>query len=809
MNIEYFYEKDANGNPIMKDSKGNLVYTSEDGKLYYTDSNGDTVYLEDDSNLSHVYTKEYGAERFYLSGAGTSINPGGATMIGDKNSDLNIVWGHIEISPEAVSYNNQLVNVIYVSDSGETVTATPTLIQSAYMTGATFKNHTSMFVTDSLYASDEHTFKTTGDGIMTYYIGGINEGTWTVTINNIEVGKYEATIDGKMISFQGETGTVVLTPSNTRPAGTSAIRYNLDGGKLPEGAPTYYYHNEVTVLPIPEKTGATFEGWYTSKDFKEQLTVITEDMMDTVTLYAKWSAPIIDVDYTTGGTVSDHGGVTYSPDGGGIFKVINGEEKYLVWSDSDSNGTSIIGKDGRYSIYAADSLKVSFILTFARNGDEPLLPFSMYLRDTKTPDGKNRFLNIFKMDASGKFFFGSTQVDQLASVGPTTVRFVLDFEKGKMLAYNENGDCLAEVQMDSVGIKVPAEYSSSYADWFQNLSGSGSSLITMKASAAGSIRVYGIKIVSGNVSESCKNFGPTSSTHTWDNGVIIRPVSTTDCMPGLIRYTCLACSITKESALVSDIPHSNMSHSIVNGNSTYACGKCGCEFSPKSGYFADGTTYDGIIGAGNGKDYITLEGTNQPVINNKGQYELINDTGNRGALELWIPSMGGGLNGFSSANNSLGFVSFKVNALTEENINFYLVDTNTGAPRWSSEWCITDAFLSIGSPVTVNGRTYVTIKGWDGAVLKTIELTSGADFTGWIDIKACIELDPDEDTITLHYYVDGQYVDSLSKELTTSTDAINSVVITGHTSKVGSGLKLDDIAFGFTPNGVWEVSAED
>ena len=780
--------------------------TSKDGVVkdieyfYVLDENG---VPKRDENGDFILSKEYGAERFYLSGAGTSLNPGGATMIGDKNSDLSIVWGHVEIQPNVGQYTNQLVNVLYVSDSGNTVTATPTLLQSAFLTGATFKNYTSMFVTDSLYASDEHIFETTGEGEMTYYIGGLNEGAWTVTINGNEIGKYDVTDEGKALSFKGETGTVILTPSNTRPAGTSAIRYNLDGGTLPEGAPTYYYHGEKTALPLPTKSGASFDGWYTDKDYQNKISEITKEYEGTLTLYAKWKAPIIDANYSKGGNLSDFSVFSYNADGGGSFKIVNSDEgNYLIWSDIDSNGSSIIGRDGKYSLYAADSLKVSFTMILGRNGDEALLPFTIYLRD-KAPDGNSRYLNIFKMDASGKLYLGNGVLfDQLAPMGMTAVRFVLDFENGNMLAYDENGGLIKEVPMASAGIKLPSEFKS-YGEWFSNLNKSGSSLMTMKAAAAGSIRIGAIKVISGNLSESCENFGASSTTHTWDEGVIIKPASTTNCMPGVMRYTCTTCFISTDVAIISEIPHSLMEQTYLNGETIYSCADCGCYFIPQNEIYVNGTGYDGIIGKGNANNYTTLKGTHQPVINNKGQYELINNSGNRGMLELWVPSLIDGMAGFNSLNNSLGFVSFKVNALTEENINFHFVDTSSTGTRWSSDWCISDAFVSIGAPVTTNGITTVTVTGWDSTVLKTVELTSGIDFTGWIDIKACIELNPDDDTITLIYYVDGQYVASVSRKLTTSTNAINSICITGYTSNVGSGIKLDDIVFGYTPNGNW------
>ena len=80
-------------------------------------------------------------------------------------------------------------------------------------------------------------------------------------------------------------------------------------------------------------------------------------------------------------------------------------------------------------------------------------------------------------------------------------------------------------------------------------------------------------------------------------------------------------------------------------------------------------------------------------------------------------------------------------------------------------------------------------------LLKAINV--GEDnFTGWIDVTMVINLSEKDDTVTIHYYIDGQYVDSRSKELTTLTNSINSVYISGNTTAVGSGIVLDDIAFG-------------
>ena len=703
------------------------------------------------------------------------------------------------------------MNVLYVSDSGNTVTATPTLVEGNHITGATFKNHTSVFVNDVTHSSDSLSFETTGEGTMTYYVGGLTEGEWKVIINGEHIGNYEATAEGKMLTFTGDVGTVQLEPGDSmRPAGTQLLFYNLNGGKLPEGTLNYYYVGETTYLPTPTKTSSTFEGWYTDKELTQKITMITPDMNGRIMLYAKWISPILSVDYTSGGTLGEHGSVNYNLEASqGQFKVMRDETGvgYLYWTAKQSGG--IIGRDGKLGNFADQSLQVSYMLTLGRDGDNPLLPVQIYLRDSKTyaSEGRNNYLNIFKTDSSGNAYLGSNvKFDQIGASGMTTLRFVLDFGTGYIYAYDEDANLLVSTTMNAAGIKLPAKYSS-YEEWFRNLNGSGDPIMTMKGLGSGSIRIQAISVWSGNVSDSCRNFGPNSSTHTWSDPVVISEASTTDCTPGAVQYTCTVCNLSKVVALVSDLPHANIVQHYEDEKVSYSCTKCGCVFHTSSGYYLDGSTMNNIVGSGNNKDYITLNGTNQPVLA-QGAYELINDTGNRGKLELWIPTLYSGTSGLGSANDALGFVSLKVNAYTDESYSFYLVDTSSNATRWSSEWCITEAFLTIGAPKKVDGKMTVDLIGWDGVIISTVTIETDDNFTGWVDVKACIEFDKDNDTVTLHYYANGEYLTSCTKALTTKNNSFNSICITGYTSVVGSGLMLDDIAFGYTPNGVWIVPQE-
>ena len=818
-----------NSTVTVDNGAGKLVLTSLLGndtiKAYGRTSKNGVVMPEEyfDEN-----PKDYMSERFYLSGQGENLLPGGASSIGDKNSDLSIVWGHVEIQPEATDYTNQLMNVLYVADSETQVSAKPTLIQGNYLTGATFKNYTAVFLTDTMHTADPVSFTATADaGIetMTYYVGGLGAGEWKVYINGEQIFDKDAegndvnfniTEDGRLLTFTGAVGEVSIEPSdNMRPQGSKSISFNLNGGRWEEGTEpeTYYVPGQVVPLPTPVKKDSEFGGWYTEKDFSgEPITEIPATATEAIKLYAKWSSPILYVDYTKGGSLGDHNQVSYAIEAGGgtTWELVNNtNESYFLWTNTGSG--SLLQRSGAFAAYANQSLQVSFSFTLGRHGSTTPMPLQLYLRD----DAHGRhYSNVFSTDAAGNVYLGyggtKTKIGELPSSGSASFHFVLDFAKGAAIAYDDNGEQIVRVNMSSIGVGLPAGCRS-YEDWFRTMTSSSSAIFSLKGAGAGTIRIYGFQMLTGNLTENCKNFGPNSNMHTWDEGVIISTPSADSCTPGTMVYTCQneKCGATKYVALTSSIAHQSLTHGVTpEGKIYYECTICNSTFTPGASYYLDGTTVNGIIGVGNSSNFETQPSTNLPVTNS-GAYELLNNTGKLGNFELWIPGRTPVVGGFSAANNAIGFVSFNINTFTTNAVNFNFADTSSDGAKWSPEWCITDSFFRISAPQTIGGKTIVKVTGWDGFELKTIELKSEKSFTGWIDVKVYIEFNEETDEIILHYYIDGQYVTTLSRELTTKTNAINSVFITGSTETVGSGIKLDDIAFGFTPNGAWTVSSEE
>ena len=202
----------------------------------------------------------------------------------------------------------------------------------------------------------------------------------------------------------------------------------------------------------------------------------------------------------------------------------------------------------------------------------------------------------------------------------------------------------------------------------------------------------------------------------------------------LTSTACDLCGITY-------VKNHEVTHSYQEGVLTYSCTVCKSYYKIDSGYYLDSSSLDDIVGTMNNvnNNYSVTEGTYNPLIVD-GHYELIKTEEGYGQLELWIPSNKPVMDGFSSSDNSIGFVSFKINSYissTSYPLRMQFVDTNSSASRWSGEWCITSPFLRIDS-VASDFNKVVCIRGLNNEVLKEIHLSESSKFTGWIDVTIAI-----------------------------------------------------------------------
>ena len=267
--------------------------------------------------------------------------------------------------------------------------------------------------------------------------------------------------------------------------------------------------------------------------------------------------------------------------------------------------------------------------------------------------------------------------------------------------------------------------------------------------------------------------------------------------------TCTVCGATKGQ------PNANahkLTSTYVDGKLTYSCERCEYNFVVDTFDYSDGTNYNGMhANASQNNTVYTTNGSNYPV-QKDGHLEFIRTDAEAGVqkqAQLWLPTANGGTNkfsGFSSASNSIGYLSFKVNAKTDVNFEFKLVDhrvdtlpDGTGI-RWGDQWCINDPVFRV-MPVDSNGK--VELRGFNSLVIASTTPDENG-YTGWYDIAIQLVLDPETDKVIAHYYVNGEYVATSDRPLSTHTNALQAVYINFNSKAAGCGWMLDDLTFGYT-----------
>lgn len=90
-----------------------------------------------------------------------------------------------------------------------------------------------------------------------------------------------------VISLQAEE-EVVVAPPGSEPI---QITYNAQGGSVPRLSDAYNIGDPGFNLPIPEKLGSVFLGWFTEAVGGQQVTETNYTPASTATLYAHWETP--------------------------------------------------------------------------------------------------------------------------------------------------------------------------------------------------------------------------------------------------------------------------------------------------------------------------------------------------------------------------------------------------------------------------------------------------------------------------------------------------------------------------------------
>ena len=125
-------------------------------------------------------------------------------------------WGRVEIVYSKKANNVTFMNLLYVTDKGNTKMATvrKTSFDNGLTGGSFDRKIVGLFATSRDRANTEISCKTTGSTSMIYYVSGVAAGEWTVTVDKTVIGTYTATEEGGLLTFTAPAGEIVLTPKN-------------------------------------------------------------------------------------------------------------------------------------------------------------------------------------------------------------------------------------------------------------------------------------------------------------------------------------------------------------------------------------------------------------------------------------------------------------------------------------------------------------------------------------------------------------------------------------------------------------------
>ena len=262
---------------------------------------------------------------------------------------------------------------------------------------------------------------------------------------------------------------------------------------------------------------------------------------------------------------------------------------------------------------------------------------------------------------------------------------------------------------------------------------------------------------------------------------------------------CSACGAANPNAAV----HDSLTVGVKDGQVTYTCSDCNYYYAADNyGLYYDGNSEIGAFTKNGDMVSEVVDGVNHVYLKDTdgAQYNANGDQ-----FMMWVPSQStpAEFDGFTCANNALGFVSFKINAYTDSATGAeFKVNDARGTSAF--DWSKTSVGIFKIMPVTSDSQTTVKITGLNGDALTELTLPEGSKWTGWFDVVILIKLS-DDNTMSVDYYINGSYIGNITKGMLINTNKISTLYLNGYTKGEGTGYYLDDVAFGYTLGGMHEV----
>ena len=422
---------------------GNVITTTNgDGKLVVHS-------LTDGVTISKVGGVVYNASGKYDAAASSNylINGYQLVPLGSGN-DGN--WGRVEVSIDGAK-KSTFMHAMYVADKDSAVAPEVKKITADGIEGAVIDNVAAIFRDTTKRTLEKVEFKVDGTSEMRYYVAGLFEGSWKLTVNGKSYGTVMAG-KGGMAVFTAPAGQVVLTPGDDiMPEGGGHIFYETNGGVLPEGAPTSFKKGGGVALPTPTFGLSEFAGWYTTPDFSgKPIESIPADAAGEFTVYAKWNLIFISEGFENDAVSLEGIGDTKKL-GSLNLAIMNGSSaemrlktdkntklKYLLVSPA--GGDILISGDGYSNIASSGVSKISYTveLAAATEGRSPRVAFML--------KGSQDYA-LFTIASNGVINIGNKKIATLSTT-LTKYTFTVDFGAKTLTVYEGEG---TEIYSDKLG----------------------------------------------------------------------------------------------------------------------------------------------------------------------------------------------------------------------------------------------------------------------------------------------------------------------------------------------------------------------
>jgi len=184
---------------------GNTVTTENgDGRLVLT-------CLSDKVRLDAIGGRGVGENGKYFAPVSSNYMINGYQCVPKSETADDGHWGRVEIVYTGLYNRATFMNVIYVTDKGQTKTA-PAVekIVGTGVEGGVFSGTAAIFTTSRNKVSSRISCTVPGEGSVTYYVSDVVAGEWKISVDGTSYGTATATAEGGLLVFTAPAGELVL-----------------------------------------------------------------------------------------------------------------------------------------------------------------------------------------------------------------------------------------------------------------------------------------------------------------------------------------------------------------------------------------------------------------------------------------------------------------------------------------------------------------------------------------------------------------------------------------------------------------------